>query len=74
MSEILSKNIDGDLEKNLIPVWHDESYLNWYYSKKNPLLLSYNYIYPEGLQLPNMNPIMYQRDKWKYMDKENLRK
>jgi len=36
MSKILSKNIDTDLEKNLIPVWHDESYLNWYYSKKNP--------------------------------------
>lgn len=74
MSETLSKNVDEDLKKNLIPVWHDESYLNWFYSKKNPLLMSYNYIYPEGMQLPNMNPIMYQRDKWRYMDKENLRK
>lgn len=74
MSETLSNNVDEDLKKNLIPVWHDESYLNWFYSKKNPLLMSYNYIYPEGMQLPNMNPIMYQRDKWKYMDKENLRK
>jgi hypothetical protein len=73
MSKILSENIDNDLKNNQIPVWHDESYLNWYFNKKNPLLLSYNYIYPEGMNLPDMNPIMIQRDKWKYMNKEKLR-
>jgi len=73
MSELLEKNIDLDLSKKLIPIWHDESQLNWYYKSKNPLLLPYTYIYPEGMSLPG-TPIMLQRDKWKYMNKQNLRK
>lgn len=72
MSEILQKNIDLDLEKNLIPIWHDESQLNWYFKNKNPLVLPYTYIYPENMSLPG-EPIMIQRDKWKIMNKEELR-
>jgi hypothetical protein len=72
MSEILENNIEGDLEKKLIPIWHDESQLNWYYKSKKPLLLPYTYIYPEDMQLHGQ-PIMIQRNKWKYMNKENLR-
>jgi len=72
MSEILEKNIDTDVKNNVIPIWHDESMLNWYYQKKNPLTLDYSYIYPESLSLP-LNRIMIQRDKWKYMNKEELR-
>jgi hypothetical protein len=72
MSEQLEKNVELDLSKKLIPVWHDESQLNWYYKSKNPLLLPYTYIYPEGMSLPG-TPIMIQRDKWRYMDKQNLR-
>lgn len=72
MSEILQKNIDDDLYKKLIPIWHDESQLNWYYKSKNPLLLPYTYIYPEDTLIPG-EPIMLQRNKWKYMDKDVLR-
>ena len=72
MAEILKKNTDIDVKNGIIPIWHDESMLNWYYSNKNPLVLPYTYIYPESLRLQG-EPIMIQRDKWKYMDKENLR-
>jgi hypothetical protein len=72
MCDTLCKNIDFDLSKNLIPIWHDESYLNWYFKSKEPLLLPYTYIYPEDMKLPGI-PIMIQRNKWKYMDKEKLR-
>ena len=60
MSKILSENIDIDLSNDIIPIWHDESMINWYYSKKNPLMLSFAYIAPEGMM---NNPYMIQRDK-----------
>jgi len=62
MSEVLEKNIDKDISNNIIPIWHDESMLNWYYSKKNPLTLTFKYISPEGMLT---DPIMIQRDKMK---------
>lgn len=47
MSEILRSKIDSDLNNNIIPVWHDESALNWYLIDKDPLVLGPNYAYPE---------------------------
>jgi hypothetical protein len=73
MAEILKNNTDSDIENGIIPIWHDESMLNWYYHDKNPLTLPYTYIYPESLKLKG-EPIMIQRDKSKYMDYEKLRK
>lgn len=72
MSEVLASNIDRDLANNLIPVFHDESQLNWYYKNKRPLTLPYTYIFPEGYDLPG-KPKMIQRDKWKLMDRDSLR-
>ena len=72
MSKLLDKNIEQDLKNNIIPIWHDESMLNWYYSKKTPLILPYTYIYPENMLLPGQ-PIMIQRDKWSIMNKHDLR-
>ena len=72
MAEILSKKIKTDHNNNIIPIWHDESALNWFYKNKNPLKLPYSYIYPEEMNLPQ-SPIMIQRNKWKYMNKSALR-
>jgi hypothetical protein len=47
MSEILKSKIDTDLSNNIIPIWHDESALNWYLIDKDPLILGPNYAYPE---------------------------
>lgn len=48
MSEKLLSLIKDDLSKGIIPVWHDESALNWYLSDKTPLMTSIQYSAPEG--------------------------
>lgn len=47
MSEILKIKIDTDLQNEIIPIWHDESALNWYLINKDPLVLPPVYAYPE---------------------------
>jgi len=49
MSELLKSKIDEDLSNKIIPIWHDESALNWYLVDKDPLVLNPNYAYPEHL-------------------------
>lgn len=73
MSDLLSKKIDQDLEKNIIPIWHDESALNWFFLDKNPLGLHPKYAYPESWDLPFEKKII-QRDKNKHGGYEYLRK
>jgi hypothetical protein len=52
MSSLLEDKIDYDVKRGIIPVWHDESALNWYYSQKNPLKLPMSYAYPEAYKEP----------------------
>lgn len=47
MSETLASLIDADLENNIIPLWHDESALNWYLIQKNPKILDPTFSYPD---------------------------
>ena len=49
MCEILKSKMDIDLYNNIIPLWHDESALNWYLANKDPLILEPLYAYPEYL-------------------------
>lgn len=72
MSKILAEKADIDMKNNIIPIWHDESMLNWYYKDKNPLLLPSDYAYPETWNLP-FKKIIVQRDKQKYGGHEYLR-
>lgn len=62
MSRVLATNLNTDNKKNIIPVWHDESQLNWYYAKKNPLILDSAYIHPE-LFPTQQSPKMIARAK-----------
>lgn len=62
MSKILEEKIDLDLTNDIIPIWHDESALNWFFEKKNPLLMSPSYAYPESFNL-NIEKKIIQRDK-----------
>lgn len=86
MCSELSKMIDMDLSKKLIPIWHDESYLNWYFSKRKVKELSPAYGVPEQIEarnfLPNeinyyvlcdANHYIMQRDKSKYGGSDLLR-
>lgn len=65
MSKILDNMIDIDLSNDIMPIWHDESALNWYFLDKNPLILDPGYSYPEGWNLP-FNSKIVQRDKKKF--------
>ena len=73
MSKVLEEKIDNDLSNDIIPIWHDESALNWYYIDKNPLLMSPSYAYPESFNL-NMDRKIIQRDKNLLGGHEFLRK
>jgi hypothetical protein len=73
MSEKLDELIDNDLSKGIIPIWHDESALNWYYSKINPLMVNPGYSYTESVDIPFEKKII-QLDKNKYGGHANLRK
>lgn len=52
--ETLKSQIDLDLEKNIVALWHDESHLNKYITKYTGKVkvLDYNYGFPEGHDLP----------------------
>lgn len=86
MSEKLSELIDIDLSRNIIPVWHDESALNWYMGGKNPMILDPTFAYPDSFTGdPEMDnhyhlikkfgdPKILQLNKEDFGGKENLRK
>jgi hypothetical protein len=52
MSRNISQNIDRDLSKDYIAIWHDESHLNKYFSMYSPLTLDPGYCYPENWNIP----------------------
>ena len=53
MSEKLSKNIEKDLENNIIAIWHDESHINRYFIDNPPTkILDPGYCYGESLKPP----------------------
>jgi hypothetical protein len=72
MSKILDNLIQTDLNNGIVPIWHDESALNWYYLDKNPLLVDSSYAYPEHWSIPFEKKIL-QRNKLNYGGYEHLR-
>lgn len=53
MANTLNKNIDTDLSKNIIAIWHDESHMNRYFIDNPPsVILSPSYCYGETMNLP----------------------
>lgn len=47
MSKILKDKMDIDMKNNIIPIWHDETAMNWYLVEKKPKILPPIYAYPE---------------------------
>lgn len=64
MSELLAGLIDDDESKGIIPIWWDESAMNWYLKNKTPLMVSKQYASPEGWNIPNTK--IMNRDKNKF--------
>jgi histo-blood group ABO system transferase len=52
MSEVLSDNINKDLDKGITPIWHDESAVNRYFIDNPPKTLNPSYCYPENWNIP----------------------
>ncbi len=76
MSKILAEKIDNDLSNKIIPVWHDESALNWYFKDKNVLQLGPEFAYPESsksLSITFFKKKIIQLDKTKYGGHQWLR-
>jgi hypothetical protein len=51
MCREIKERMDADLRNEIIPVWHDESALNWYLLDKNPKILHPVYAWPEFVNL-----------------------
>lgn len=62
-------------KNNIVPIWHDESYLNKYIFNFQSEFLSYDYsyIYPEGLSLEK-TPVVLLRDKSRFFNVQKLKK
>lgn len=60
--EKLRANINADLQKNIIAVWHDESHLNNYFLGRSIKILSSSYGYPQNQEL-DMEKIILILDK-----------
>lgn len=72
MSKKLAEMINIDLSNKIMPIWHDESALNWFYLNKSPLIVDCDYAYPEDWDIPFTKKIL-QRNKAKYGGYEYLR-
>lgn len=72
--EIMAGNINADLKKDIIAVWHDESHWNKFLLGRNDLkILSPSYLFPEAGGIPLEKKIMI-RDKRKYFSYVSLGK
>jgi hypothetical protein len=70
---VLSEKIRTDLSCGIVPIWHDESAMNWYYHSRNVTALSPSFAYPENTSFPFQKRIL-QLDKSKFGGHEYLRK
>ena len=71
MSEKLNRDIDKDLSKGIIALWHDESYLNRYIIGKKYKLLPPTFAC--NIFSPNDEDIIHMRPKQLYFDVDNLK-
>lgn len=72
LSKILSTEIDKDIAKGVIALWHDESYLNKYIIDKEYTILDVSYVYSESLKL-NVDINILMRNKERYLPLTDLR-
>lgn len=65
-SDTLRNNIEIDLSKNIVAIWHDESHLNRFFYDTPPLVtLEYPFAVAETLQTPSKNSSILFLDKRK---------
>lgn len=52
MSLDLANRIRTDLSNGIVPIWHDESAMNWYYSSRDVMALPPSFAYPDNTNMP----------------------
>lgn len=72
MTETLQKQVQMDLDKNFIAVWHDESHMNRYFTDNKPKALHPGYVYPENMHI-NFPKKIIQLDKQNFGGHNYLR-
>ncbi len=64
MSEIIVQMMDRDFQRNLLAIWHDESYVNWFFSNMRSLSIDPSYAYVDTYNhLHNLTPKIKVLDK-----------
>ena len=59
----LAAQVEQDLKKAAIPIWHDESYLNFYMATRNCHSLPPTYAWPQGDNLAGNQPYVLHLEK-----------
>lgn len=59
----LSTQVDQDLKRAAIPIWHDESYLNFYMATRSCYPLPSTYAWPQGKSLNGETPYILHLEK-----------
>lgn len=72
--KVCMQNVDIDLEKKIIAIWHDESHLNKYFVQVTPKILDSSFIFPENYSLRECSAKILMRDKWRFGGHNFLRK
>lgn len=72
LADVCNENIQIDLSKNVIAMWHDESHLNKYFSEHTPEILLPTYAYPQDLKHDYEQRIV-MRDKKQFGGHDFLR-
>ena len=74
MFECLEKNINIDMQNNIIARWHDESHVNKYLIDKSNKILGVEYICPKDDPYTNQyNAKVYMRIKTDYLPLDKMR-
>jgi hypothetical protein len=64
MAEVVKLVMDNDLQKGLVAVWHDESYVNWYLTFLRSETKDPSYAYVDSYaHLSNLRPKIKVLDK-----------
>ena len=64
MSRLLAERINADLDKNIIAKWHDESHINWFFSKNETTLLPPSFCFaPNRKNLQSLQAYVTAVDK-----------
>ena len=59
LCRLLRATVQADLIRGVMPLWHDESHLNWYFSKNPPRVLPPSYAYPDRSALDQERKIVH---------------